>query len=52
MIKRLMKIVFFVVLNLIAWASRWIWELNNARKRTAALVSLRIEKQVKKSKAA
>jgi len=52
MICRLIKTQFFVILNLIAWTFRLMLELRNMRNRKATPVSLPIEKQVKKRKAA
>jgi hypothetical protein len=52
MIRRLAKILFFVILNLIAWAVRLIWELKDMRNKKASHVSLPMENQVKKRKAA
>jgi hypothetical protein len=46
------KILFFVILNLIAWAFRLIWGLNDMRKRKTAPISLTKESQLKRRKAA
>jgi len=52
MIRRLANILFFVILNLIAWSFRLIWGLNDMRKTKTTPISIPKENQLKKRKAA